>query len=189
LLWQRFTAQRALTAIPAECARGTATRSHVPMVVREPEAGWWAAQEPAVGSCVTVAAVREGDAAAHSEMVMFQLATLATDEELLVVVGSNARSVQHSIVTELRARLPRHEVVALRVRHRHGDLLRNAAIVERLLDAGRLPVVVTPVSALVEVTAEIASYLRADRVLRVLRTLEGADLRQVWQRRPEPSLN
>jgi len=158
------------------------------MVVREPEAGWWAAQEQA-SSSVTVAAVREGDAAWHPEMVMSRLAALATDEELLVVFGSNARSVQHAMVADLRARLPRHQVVAMRVRHRHGDLLRDAAVVERLLDTGGLPVVVTPVAALLDVTAEIASYLRADRVLRVLRTLEGADLCQVWQRRPEPSLN
>jgi len=54
--------------------------------------------------------------------------------------------------------------------------------VERLLDAGNLPVVVTPAAALHDVTAEIASYLRADRVLRVLRT----ELHQVWQR---PSVN
>src|SRR4051812_39639015 len=147
LLWQRFTARRALTAIPVECTRGTATRSHVPMVVREPEAGWWAAPEPA-GSSVTVAAVRDQDAAWHPEMVLSRLAALATDEELLVVFGSNARSEQHSMVVDLRARLPRHQVVSLRVRHRHGDLLRDAAIVERLLDAGRLPVVVTPAPAL-----------------------------------------
>ena len=188
MLWQRFTARRALTAIPVECTRGTSPRSHVPMVVREPETGWWAAQEQA-GSSVTVAAVREGDAAWHPEMVMSRLAALATGEELLVVFGSNARSVQHAMVAELRGRLPRHQVVPMRVRHRHGDLLRDAANVERLLDAGSLPVLITPVSALLDVTAEIASYLRADRVLRVLRTLQGADLCQVWQRRPEPSLN
>jgi len=158
------------------------------MVIREPEAGWWAAQEEP-GSSVTVAAVREGDAAWHPEMVMSRLATLATDEELLVVFGSNARSVQHAMVADLRARLPRHQVVAMRVRHRHGDLLRDAATVEQLIDAGSVPVVVTPIAAMHDVTAEIASYLRADRVLRVLRTLEGAELRQVWQRRPEPSLN
>ena len=114
---------------------------------------------------------------------------MSPDSELLVIFGSNARSAQHALVADLRARLPRRQVVALRVRHRHGDLLRDAATVERLLDAGRLPVVVTPAPALVDVTAEIASYLRADRVLRVLRTLQGADLYQVWQRRPEPSLN
>ncbi|WP_030439892.1 hypothetical protein [Actinoplanes subtropicus] len=175
-----------------ECTRGTATRSHVPLVVREPEAGWWAAQQAGTrqaGSSVTVAAVRERDAAWHPEMVMSRLAALAADRELLVVFGSNVRSVQHSMAAGLRARLPRQEVVAMRVRHRHGEMLRDAAIVERLLDAGSLPVVVTPVAALLDVTAEIASYLRADRVLRVLRTLEGADLCQVWQRRREPSLN
>jgi len=180
-------APRALTAIPVECTRGRETSSHVPLVFREPEAGWWAAQQ--TGSSVTVAAVREGDAAGHPQMVMSRLAALATAAELLVIFGSNARSAQHALVADLRARLPRRQVVALRVRHRHGDLLRDAATVERLLDAGRLPVVVTPAPALVDVTAEIASYLRADRVLRVLRTLQGADLYQVWQRRPEPSLN
>jgi len=48
--------------------------------------------------------------------------------------------------------------------------------------------VVTSAAGMHDVTAEIASYLRADRVLRVLRTVDGADLYQVWERRPEPSL-
>jgi len=47
------------------------------------------------------------------------------------------------MVADLRSRIPRQEVVAMRVRHRHGDLLRDAAAVERLLDAGNVPVVVT----------------------------------------------
>ena len=89
MLWQRFMAPRALTAIPVECTRGRETSSHVPLVVREPEAGWWAAQQ--IGSSVTVAAVREGDTAGHPQMVMSRLAALATDEELLVVFGSNAQ--------------------------------------------------------------------------------------------------
>ncbi|WP_433375621.1 hypothetical protein ACQPZX_06290 [Actinoplanes sp. CA-142083] len=156
------------------------------MVFREPEAGWWEAQTRAT---VTVAAIREGDAAWHPEMVLSRLAEIATDEALLVVFGSNARSAQHAMVADLRCRLPRHEVVAMRVRHRHGDLLRDAATVEQLLDTGTVPVVVTPVSAMHDVTAEIASYLRADRVLRVLRTLAGAELRQVWGRNPAPSLS
>jgi hypothetical protein len=154
------------------------------MVFREPEAGWWEAQSRAT---VTVAAIREGDAAWHPEMVLSRLAEIAVDEALLVVFGSNARSVQHAMVADLRTRLPRQEVVAMRVRHRHGDLLRDAAIVERLLDGGSVPVVITPVAAMHDVTAEIASYLRADRVLRVLRTLAGAELRQVWQRTPAAS--
>ena len=185
MLWQRLTARRALTAIPVECTRGTGSRSHTPMVFREPEAGWWDGQARAT---VTVAAVREGDAAWHPEMLMSSLAQIAADEELLVVFGSNARSVQHAMVADLRRRLPRRRIVAVPVRHRHGDLPRDAATVEELLDAGGLPVVITPVAAMHDVTAEIASYLKADRVLRVLRTLAGAELRQVW-RRPAASLN
>jgi hypothetical protein len=115
-------------------------------------------------------------------MVVARLADLATDDELLVVLGSSGRSHPHAMVTELRTLLPRHQVVPVRVRHRHGELLRNAAVVERLLDDGRLPVVITTVTAMHQVTAEIASYLRADRVLRVLRTDDGADLYQVWRR-------
>jgi hypothetical protein len=107
---------------------------------------------------------------------------------LLVVFGSHGRALQHGLVAGLRHRLRRREVVTVPVRHRHGQLLRDAAVVEELLDAGRLPVVVTPSNAMHDVTAEIASYLRADRVLRVLRTSTGAGLCQVW-RRPEPSVN
>ncbi|HEX5201773.1 hypothetical protein ACFQS1_30645 [Paractinoplanes rhizophilus] len=156
------------------------------MVFREPETGWWEAQARAT---VTVAAIREGDGAWHPEMVLSHLAEIAGAEALLVVFGSNARSAQHALVADLRARLPRHEIVAIGVRHRHGDLLRDAATVEGLLDAGGVPVVITPVSAMHDVTAEIASYLRADRVLRVLRTLAGAELRQVWSRSRAPSLS
>jgi precorrin-6B methylase 1 len=147
------------------------------MVVREPEAGWWEAQARAT---VTVVAVFEGDTC-HSDVVA-RLAEVATDDELLVVFGSSARSVQHWLVAELRARLPRRVVLPMRVRHRHDDLLPAAAIVEELLNAGRLPVVVTSPTAMHDVTAEIASYLRADRVLRVLGSDEGADLYAVWRR-------
>jgi hypothetical protein len=134
---------------------------------------------------VTVAAIREGDARWHPEALVERLAELAVDDELLVVFGCGNRPRHHTMVAELRGRLPRHDVVALHVRHRHGELLRDAAEVERLLDAGSLPVVVTPAAVMHDVTAEIASYLRADRVLRVLRTTGGADLYQVWGRRPE----
>jgi hypothetical protein len=129
-------------------------------MVREPETQWWAEQPR---STMTVAAVRESEAFA-----LAGLAALAAEDELLVVLGSGRRAVQHAIVQELRNRLPRHDIVALFVRHRHGDLLRDAARVERLLDLGSLPVVITASAALNDVTAEIASYLRADRVLRRL---------------------
>jgi hypothetical protein len=178
LLWQRLTARRALTEVPVECG-GRSPRAHTPLIIREPEAGWWEAQARAT---VTVAAVREGDAGWHPEMVVARLAEVATDDELLIVFGASRPSSQATMVTELRTLLPRHQVVQLRVRHRHGELLQGAATVERLLDAGRLPVVVTTPAAMHDVTAEIASYLRADRVLRVLRTDDGADLYQVWRR-------
>jgi hypothetical protein len=112
---------------------------------------------------MTVAAVHESEA-----FELAGLAALATEDELLVVLGSGRRAVQHSILHGLRSRLPRHDIVALFVRHRHGSLLRDAARVERLLDLGSLPVVITASAALNDVTAEIASYLRADRVLRTL---------------------
>jgi hypothetical protein len=189
LLWQRFPARHALTAEPVEprwgAGGGTRRPRHVPLVIREPEASWWEVQ---ARSTVTVAAVREGDTYWQPDQVLAQLAQLAVDDELLVVFGSNGRAVQHAIVAGLRDRLPRHDVTPVYVRHRHGQLLRDAATVERLLDSGSVPVVVTPANAMRDVTAEIASYLRADRVLRLLQTTAGAEFRQVWHR-AEPSVN
>lgn len=158
----------------------------MPLVIREPEAEGWGVRTRAT---VTVAAVREGDAAWHPERVLKRLAEQAADDELLVIFGSNGRALHNAVVAELRHRLPQREVVTVAVRHRHGQLLRDAANVEGLLDAGRLPVVVTPANAMHDVTAEIASYLRADRVLRLLQTSAGADFREVWHRRLEPDVN
>ena len=41
---------------------------------------------------------------------------------------------------------------------------------------------VTPASAVHDVTAELSSCLWADRVLRMYRTSDGVDLHQVWRR-------
>lgn len=166
MLWQRFTARHALIAEPVEpCwgAGGGRPPRHIPLVIREPEADWWEVQ---ARSTVTVAAVRESDIYWQPEPVVSHLAALATEDELLVVFGSNGRAVQHAMVAGLRRLLPAHEVTPVYVRHRHGQLLRDAATVERLLDTGGVPVVVTPANVLREVIAEITSYLRADRVLR-----------------------
>ena len=65
---------------------------------------------------------------------------------------------------------------------------RQAVTLERALDAGSLPVVVTAPGVLHDVTAEISSLVRADRVLRVFGTATGAGLHQVWRRR-EPCVN
>ncbi|GLW35812.1 hypothetical protein [Actinoplanes regularis] len=190
MIWQSFTTRRALTAEPVAFRWGssgaTSERRHAPLVVREPETAWWQAQ---VRSMVTVAEIGEYDAACHREDLMARLARLAEDDELLVVFGSDGRSAPQGLVAELRHRLPRHGVVAVAVRNGEKRLLRHAAAVERLLDGGGLPVVITPAVGLHEVTAGIASYLRADRVLRVLRSNGGADLCLVWQRGTEASLS
>lgn len=168
-----------------------------PPVIREPEAAWWQAheepneppaEEPAPPA-VTVAVVREGET---GEAVVSRLAELAVDDELLVVYGSGScsRPGHHAVIAGLRGQLPRHHVVAVDVRHRDGQLRRDdAAALDRFLEMGSLPVVVAPAAFMHGITAEISSYLRADRVLRVLRTTTGADLCQVWSRHPELSVN
>ncbi|MCM4080963.1 hypothetical protein [Paractinoplanes hotanensis] len=156
-MWRQVWTRRTLTEAPVE-GGGSARGGHASLVVREPEAQWWAERSQ---SATTVAAIRESD-----QFALARLAALATVDELLVVLGSSRRAAQHTLLHELRHRLPRHGIVALFVRHRHGSLLRDAARVERLLDLGCLPVVITAPGALNNVTAEIASYLRADRVLR-----------------------
>ncbi|MET8147078.1 hypothetical protein ACIBSW_12470 [Actinoplanes sp. NPDC049668] len=168
-----------------------ATRT-APMVVREPEAAWWRVQADldgwaSGGATTTVAVLEDRDAADDS--VLASLARLAVADELLVVFGvaAGAYPAQHHMITGLRGRLPRHDVVAMHVRHR-GAASHWQAALDLFLDAGRLPVVVTAAAVLQDVTAEISSYVRADRVLRVFGTGTGADLYQVW-RRPEPSVN
>ena len=54
---------------------------------------------------------------------------------------------------------------------------------------GSLPVVITSAATMHDVTAEVSSYLRADRVMRASSTVSGADLYQVWRRHPVPSTN
>lgn len=183
LLWQRFTARRELTVVPVD-GRGCAGAGgrHVSTVVREPEASWWELQSRA---SLTVAAVREADAGWHPESLAGRLAEIATQDELLLIFGASRRAGTQRMVAELREQLPAHDVVPMPVRHRHGGVRRDAATVERLLDVGSLPVVVTPPMSINDVTAEIAGYLRVDRVLRVLSTGGDADLFPVWQRRQE----
>jgi len=163
-------------------------------VIREPEAAWWRAQTDLdeghrSDATTTVAVLRDHDAG--TDAVVGLLAELAVDDELLVVCGwaSGARRGQDTVVTGLRGRLPRHDVVALRVGGPGMETHRQAVAVEQALDAGSLPVVITAPGVLHRVTAEISSLVRADRVLQVSRTATGADLCQVWRRNPEPSVN
>jgi len=204
VIWQRISARRGLGTLPGDPrpiirpipgARRESRSAAVCVpqrVVREPEASWWRAQDdfgelsPARAT-TTVAVLREQDAG--TDTAVARLAELAVADELLVVFGSAAfrRPGEHTMIAGLRDRLPRHDVVAVPVRHR-GVGRRWYARLGRFLEAGRLPVVVTAAACLPEVTAEISSYVRADRVLRVSGTTSHAEVQQVWQR-SEPSVN
>jgi hypothetical protein len=163
------------------------------VVIREPEAAWWRAQteldEEHRGGATTTVAVLGGQDAG-GDAVVARLAELAVHDELLVVCGSasGARPAHDTVVNRLRGRLPGHDVVALQVGGPGMETRRQAVTLERALDAGSLPVVVTALGVLHDVTAEISSLVRADRVLRVFGTATGAGLYQVW-RRPVLSVN
>jgi len=165
-----------------------------PLVIREPEASWWEMHDdpdesvaaPAIASTTTVAALSERDAG--NQAVVARLAELAVADELLVVFGSahHCGPGQNAVITGLRGCLPRHHVVAVHVRHRGVDMRKHAFVLERFLEIGSLPVVVTETAAMHDVTAEISSYVRADRVVRVLGTTAGAGLYPIWHRQPAP---
>jgi hypothetical protein len=166
---------------------GRSRVKHVPpQVVREPESGWRETNPEPGETAVTVAVVGDAETRWGTEAVVSRLAELAVSDELLIVYGSGPRTRpgHHAVTAGLRDHLPRHQLVALHVAQHDGELRRDAAAaLGQFLEDGRLPVVVTPAAAMHEVTAEISTYLRADRVLRVARTTAGADLHQVWRRR------
>jgi hypothetical protein len=179
-------------------ARRSALRPRVahehPRVIREPESGWWDAHPDPSPTAMTVAVVSESEARWGAEAVVSRLAELAVNDELLVVYGTEQRSRpgHHAVVAGLRRRLPRHHVVAVHVAQ-HGVAVHvaqpgtglgreDAALLDQYLENGSLPVVVIPASAIHDVTAELSSCLRADRVLRVHRTSDGVGLHQVWRR-------
>jgi hypothetical protein len=168
-----------------------------PLIIREPESAWWRTHdddddwqepvepEPPVHdeAMVTVAIVGDAETGWNTDAVVLRLAELAVNDELVVVYG-RARSQHHAVVAGLRGRLPRHDIVDVHIRSQ-AEVRQNAgATLMRLLEDGSLPVVVTTMAAIDEVTAEIAGSLEADRVMRVFRTTAGADLYQVWHRRP-----
>ncbi|SNY54825.1 hypothetical protein SAMN05421748_115167 [Paractinoplanes atraurantiacus] len=152
--------------------------------VREPESGWWSAlpeSEPPlawVGS-VTIAVVGEAETRWGTGAVVARLAELAATDELVIVYGA-----QHwpgpgarSVVAGLRGHLPRHDVVAV-----PAPGYRGSAALAPLVEGGSLPVVTVPDPFVHDVTAELASGLGADRVVRFRRTVEGVEMHQVWSR-------
>jgi NNP family nitrate/nitrite transporter-like MFS transporter len=141
--------------------------------------------EPAP-TAMTVVIVGEPTSRREAADVATRLARLAVTDELVVVYGSDENQpgpIAHTVVAELRAHLPRHHVVALRVTPHLGALGRDAAVLDEFLEIGSLPIAVTTAKAVRDVAAELSTYLGADRVLKVSRTTRGADLRQVWPRR------
>ena len=212
MIWQRFTAPRAPLALHSGGRRTivrTGTRRpdrrvrvahEQPLTIREPESSWWkihewdARQEPAgpvtaerEAPVVTVAVVGDSETGWNTDAVVLRLAELAVNDELVVVYGRTGPGYQ-AVMTGMRGRLPRHHIVGLHVR-RPAEVRRDAgAALQLLLDDGSLPVVVTTTDVMHGIAAEISSALEADRVLRVFRTPAGADLHQVWHRRPAPSV-
>jgi hypothetical protein len=213
VIWQRFTTPPA-TLAPHSGGRRTIVRAGArrqgscarvarvpPLTIREPESAWWRThgwdgwQEPGGPATaerdapvVTVAVVGDWETGWNTDAVVLRLAELAVNDELVVVYGRTGPGYQ-AVLTGMHGRLPRHHIVGLHVR-RAAEVRRDTgAALKVLLDEGSLPVVVTTTAAMHGIAAEISSALEADRVLRVFRTPAGADLHQVWQRRPAPSVS
>jgi hypothetical protein len=177
--------------------------AHVPaLTVREPESTWWRTHDewelrkepdrPATlerdAPVVTVAVVGDSETGWNTDAVVFRLAELAVNDELVVVYGRSGPGYQ-AVMAGVRGLLPRHHIVGLHVR-RPAEVRRDTgAALRLLLEDGSLPVVVTTTDVMHGIAAEISSALEADRVLRVFRTPDGADLHQVWHRRPTPSVS
>jgi MFS transporter, NNP family, nitrate/nitrite transporter len=136
---------------------------------------------------MTVAVVNEADTRWGAAAVVARLAELAVSDELVVVYGSDPAAVPRPsadvLVAGLRDRLPRHSVVALPVGLRTGSVGQRAALFGEFVESGGVAIAVTPTVELSGVTAQLSSYLQADRVLLVSYTrTAGADVHRVWDR-------
>jgi hypothetical protein len=144
-----------------------------------------------LGECptaaTTIAVVDDPVTPRRAEAVVARLAGLAVRDELVVVYGCDDDRPQrglHAIMGGLRARLPRHKIVAVHVESTGNLPDQEAATVRDLLEEGSLPVVVSRSGAVRDLAAEIAGVVDADRVLGVVHTITGgATIRCVWDRR------
>jgi MFS transporter, NNP family, nitrate/nitrite transporter len=133
---------------------------------------------------MTVAVLGESDTRLGAAAVVARLAELATSDELVVVYGADERprpwlSAQ-ALAAGLRDRLPRHDVVAVRVAQNPPALGRDALLLGEYVEAGTLAIAVTPTVDVRSVAADLSLYLQADRLLAVSYTpAGGADLHQV----------
>ncbi|MFI5897951.1 nitrate/nitrite transporter [Actinoplanes sp. NPDC051513] len=135
-------------------------------------------------TATTVAVLDEPDTRLGAAAVVADLAELATSDELVVVYGVDEPArlglSPAGLAAGLRARLPRHTVVALPV-DEHPELLgRDALLLGEHVDAGALAIAVTPTASLHRVAADLSIYLQADRILTVsYDPAEGAELHPV----------
>ena len=143
--------------------------------------------EPEPGpSAMTVTVVDAPDPRFGAAAVVSRLAELATSDELVVVYGSDGPPDVDALVTGLRYRLPRYQVIAVDARPDLWAQGRLPALLNEFVEAGALTIAVTPTAGLHGITAELSSYLHADRVLMMSYTpAAGADLHEVWNR-PRP---
>lgn len=155
-----------------------------PTTVREQESAWWLAEhEPATQAdlvtAVTVAVVGESECRWGMRAVLARLAGLAATDELLIVFGTERRDAPAGgcVVSGLRDHLPRHHIVDIYVPPPAAGLgRRDTDLVERLMEDGSLPVVVTSACSMHDIAASLATSVRADRVVRLSRTIHGVDL-------------
>jgi MFS family permease len=140
-------------------------------------------------TAMTVAVVAGADIhLGAAAAVVGRLAELAMSDELIVVYGADEsprpRRTSNVLLDGLRYRLPRHQVVAVPVAA-GGSALGLAAPIGEFVEAGTVPIAVTPTADARGVAAEVCSYLRADRLLMVHYTpAVGAGLDEVWRRGP-----
>jgi NNP family nitrate/nitrite transporter-like MFS transporter len=135
-------------------------------------------------TATTVAALAEPDTRLCAAAVVTGLAELATSDELVVVYGFDEPAPPGlspaALAAGLRARLPRHSVVAVPV-DEHPELLgRDALVLSEHVEAGTVAIAVTPTASLHRVAADLSIYLQADRVLTVsYDPAKGAELHPV----------
>jgi len=162
-----------------------------PTTIREPESAWWLAEQaPAAPAAsvvagATVAVVGERECRWGMGAVVARLAGIAARDELLIVFGAERRYEPGGcpVVSGLRDHLPRHHVVGLYVAQSCAGLSRpDSELVARLIEDGSLPVVVAPAVSMRDVAAALTKGLRADRVVRLSRTIDGVELHPVWRR-------
>jgi NNP family nitrate/nitrite transporter-like MFS transporter len=119
-------------------------------------------------TATTVAVLGAAETRLGAAAVVAQLAELATSDELVVVYGVDERGLSAAaLVTGLRARLPRHSVVAVPVDEQPDMLGRDALVLTEYLDAGALTIAVTRAERRHPVAADLAIYLQADRTLTI----------------------